>query len=487
MIRFNEDNTTVEKESFRAVLAGVQLREDISRSMDELAALAEAAGAEVAGIMVQSRDAPERATYLGKGKAAELAELCHNMEADTIIFNDELSGIQIRNLEALTELRIIDRTVLILDIFASRASSKEGRLQVELAQLQYRRPRLTGLGKSLSRLGGGIGTRGPGEKKLETDRRHIDRRMDEIKRDLAETVASRDVRRSLRRKNEVPVVALVGYTNSGKSAIMNRILSMTNQEDKLVLEKDMLFATLDTFQRQIKLENNKEFILEDTVGFVSKLPHGLVKAFKATLEEVVEADLLLHIVDCTFEDQDFHMKVVENVLAELHASGKETIMVFNKVDLLEPSAFSATGVPGEEMAVLAAEMPRKAVGTGEVSETVAVSANEGPEEAVVTGGGSKVVAVSSAEKALDADKIVKSVFVSAKRGDNMELLLKGIKQHLFSGHRQAKLMIPYDRGDLVSYLSEKMHVLERDYTEEGVYIRVDLPDADYNRLIKYLQ
>jgi GTP-binding protein HflX len=404
-----------------AILAGVDLGGDIERSMEELAALAEAAGAEVAGVMVQSRERADRGTYVGTGKAEELKELCHNMEANIVICNDELSGVQLRNLEEITGQRVIDRTILILDIFASRAISKEGKLQVELAQLQYRLPRLTGFGKSLSRLGGGIGTRGPGEKKLETDRRHISRRMDDIKREIKEAGAHRAVQRARRKKNEIPVAAIVGYTNSGKSAIMNKILAMLESEDKSVAEKDMLFATLDTFQRRIVLEDNMEFILVDTVGFVSKLPHSLIKAFRATLEEVVEADLLLHVVDSSYEDCAFRINVVEDVLAELGAAGKDTIMAYNKIDLLDGEGLAPGGKPGV-------------------------------------------------------------VGISAKTGENMEALLEQIKGKLFGGLRDVELLIPYSRGDVVSWLSDRTPVVSREYAEDGVLIKTRLNEADFGRL-----
>ena len=299
MVKFNENNEIIREDEFKAILVGAYKKEKIDYSMEELAGLAEAAGGEVLGVMVQKIEKVNTGTYIGKGKVLELSEMCQMLEADTVIFNDELSGMQIRNLEEVTGVRVIDRTILVLDIFASRATSKEGKLQVELAQLQYRMPRLLGFGKSLSRLGGGIGTRGPGEKKLETDRRHISKRMDDIREELKQLNATRIIQRSKREKSEIPVVALVGYTNAGKSALMNRILSDIEKEEKSVGSKDMLFATLDVQQRSIKLDDKKEFILIDTVGFVSKLPHSLVDAFKATLEEVLYADLLVHIVDAS--------------------------------------------------------------------------------------------------------------------------------------------------------------------------------------------
>ena len=229
MLRFTENNEVIRDDAYRAILVGLQTSEDISYSMEELKGLAEAANVEVLGQMIQNLERPNTATLIGKGKVEELAEMAQNMEADTVIFNDELTGMQLRNLEDAVGVRVIDRTILILDIFAARANSREGKLQVELAQLAYRMPRLTGFGKSLSRLGGGIGTRGPGEKKLETDRRHIERRMYDIKAELAQLKNTRSVQRARREKSEIPVVALVGYTNSGKSALMNRILAMTEK------------------------------------------------------------------------------------------------------------------------------------------------------------------------------------------------------------------------------------------------------------------
>ena len=425
MVRFNENNEVIRDDEYRAILVGLQRNEDISYSMEELAGLAEAANVEVLGQMIQSLERPNTATLIGKGKVEELAEMVKNMEADTVIFNDELTGMQLRNIEDAVGVRVIDRTILILDIFADRATSKEGKLQVELAQLAYRMPRLTGFGKSLSRLGGGIGTRGPGEKKLETDRRHIERRMYEIKSELAQLKSMRGVQRSRREKNEIPTVALVGYTNSGKSALMNQILSLSEKEDKTVFEKDMLFATLDTQQRSVKLDSNHSFILVDTVGFVSKLPHSLVEAFKATLEEVVCADLLVHVVDSAFENYDFQIDVTDRVLAEIGAAGKEKIMAYNKIDLVETS------------------------------------------DAIVPRPGTD------------------SVYISAKYGKNIDELLEKIKKSIFKDEVNAKLLVPYTKGDVSSYLCEKAKVDVMDYRENGTYFEVTLKESDYQRLKEY--
>lgn len=416
MVRFNENNEVIRNEEYTAILAGIQLREDISYSMEELAGLAEADGVTVVGQMIQSLERPNTATLIGKGKVEELAELCRNMEADMVIFNDELSGVQLRNLEEALEVRVIDRTILILDIFADRAVSREGKLQVELAQLQYRMPRLTGFGRSLSRLGGGIGTRGPGEKKLETDRRHIAGRIDDIKAELARIGKTRQVQRSGREKSQIPVVALMGYTNSGKSAIMNRLLQLSEREDKTVSSQDMLFATLDTQHRKITLEQGSEFILIDTVGFVSRLPHSLVEAFKSTLEEVRYADLLIHVVDSSYENRDFYMEVTNKVIEQIGAGDKDQIVAYNKMDI-------AKSVPLD------------------------VSGHE-------------------------------AVYLSAKTGENINVLVEKIREKIFGGRVEMTLLIPYQRGDITSYLCENAQIFSMEYEEEGTLLHGKLERED---------
>lgn len=416
MVRFNENNEVIRNEEYTAILAGIQLREDISYSMEELAGLAEADGVTVAGQMIQSLERPNTATLIGKGKVEELAELCRNMEADMVIFNDELSGVQLRNLEEALEVRVIDRTILILDIFADRAVSREGKLQVELAQLQYRMPRLTGFGRSLSRLGGGIGTRGPGEKKLETDRRHIAGRIDDIKAELARIGKTRQVQRSGREKSQIPVVALMGYTNSGKSAIMNRLLQLSEREDKTVSSQNMLFATLDTQHRKITLEQGSEFILIDTVGFVSRLPHSLVEAFKSTLEEVRYADLLVHVVDSSYENRDFYMEVTNKVIEQIGAGDKDQIVAYNKMDI-------AKSVPLD------------------------VSGHE-------------------------------VVYLSAKTGENLNVLVEKIREKIFGGRVEMTLLIPYQRGDITSYLCENAQIFSMEYEEEGTLLHGKLERED---------
>ena len=317
---------TVEHIREKAVLMGIESRE----SLEELRRLAETAGAEVAGIFLQKRDKPDSALYIGKGRAEELARDCQALEADVCIFDEELTGVQARNLEEILRIKVIDRTTLILDIFAQRAASAEGKLQVELAQLQYRSARLIGLGTVMSRLAGGIGTRGPGESKLEMSRRRIRERMTELKRRLEELERQRAIRRKNREKNDVPVVALVGYTNAGKSTLLN---ALTGSD---VYVQDQLFATLDAVSRRMETAEKTPYLLTDTVGFIRKLPHTLVSAFRSTLEEAVLADVLVIVSDGSSPDMAAQHDTVEEVLAELGASDQKRIEVINKCDEADP-------------------------------------------------------------------------------------------------------------------------------------------------------
>ncbi len=310
----------------RAVLMGIESEE----SLEELARLAETAGAEVAGSFLQHRDKPDTAMYIGKGRAEELARECQALEADLCIFDEELTGVQVRNLEEVLQVKVIDRTALILDIFAGRASSAEGKLQVELAQLQYRSARLIGQGLVLSRLAGGIGTRGPGESKLEMNRRRIRERMTELRRRLDELEKQRSIRRKNRERNEIPVVALVGYTNAGKSTLLN---ALTGSD---VYVQDQLFATLDAVSRRMVTPENTEYLLTDTVGFIRKLPHTLVSAFRSTLEEAALADVLVIVSDGSSKEMFSQHDTVEEVLAELGATEQKRIEVINKCDEGDP-------------------------------------------------------------------------------------------------------------------------------------------------------
>ncbi|MDN5351932.1 MAG: GTPase [Clostridiales bacterium] len=413
----------------RAILVGLfqGLKDemDIDESMKELSELTLAAGAEVVDTMIQNKAKIEAATYIGTGKVEEVRLAIEFTDANLVIFNDELSGAQIRNLESELEVRVIDRTTLILDIFAVRAKTKIAKLQVELAQLKYRLPRLIGMGTALSRTGGGIGTRGPGEQKLEIDRRRIQERIDDIRHQIQEAEKNRSVQRHLREKREIPVVALVGYTNAGKSSVMNRLIRMSANadEEKEVFEKDMLFATLDTFNRRIELENKKTFVLTDTVGFVSKLPHSLVSAFRATLDEALGADLLLHIVDISSDSYEMQMRVTGQVINELNAEHAPIITVYNKMDKMTPDMF----------------------------------------------------------RIYDPD----GVKISAKTGENFEDLVRRVEQELFSDRVQATFLIPYAEGRILSYLCETYQPQKIDHQEDGTLIEVEVSESDFNKYDSY--
>lgn len=431
MTAYNDTHATSEEVEQRAILVGFSRNErfptyDIEESMEELSELAKAAGATVLGQMVQSRVNPEPATLIGKGKVEEVREMAVNMDANLIIFNDELSGAQLRNLEEMIQQTVLDRTALILDIFASRANSRVAKLQVELAQLRYRLPRLVGLGKSLSRTGGGIGTRGPGEQKLELDRRRINERITEIRRQLKEQVKVRHTQREQRSRSEVPVVAVVGYTNAGKSTLMNKLLEQTQPDtpDRQVFVKNMLFATLDTYSRRIEMADNKSFVLTDTVGFVSKLPHSLVEAFKATLEEVVEADLLVHLVDATNEHYKMQVDVTNQVLEELGALNKPQIVVYNKVDIVDNRELLPKGTD--------------------------------------------------------------TMQISAVTGEGIDRLIQRINSYIFSDYKRTQLLIPYTEGQVYSHICEVATVLETKYEEDGTWVDAELKEKDYNKYKQYV-
>lgn len=314
----------------RVILVGVQAddNEDTEKSLDELEELAQTAGAETVGRIIQNREQIHPGTYVGKGKLDEIKNLLWETDATGIICDDELSPAQLGNLQNALDTKVMDRTLIILDIFAERASTNEGKIQVELAQLKYRQSRLVGLGKSLSRLGGGIGTRGPGEKKLEMDRRLIKGRIAQLNRELKDVKRHREVTREQRSRNHIPVIAIVGYTNAGKSTLLNRLTGAS------VLEEDKLFATLDPTTRGLKLPSGQEVLLTDTVGFIRKLPHHLIEAFKSTLEEAKYADMILHVVDVSNPQMDEQMYTVYETLQNLDVKDKVVITAFNKQDRL---------------------------------------------------------------------------------------------------------------------------------------------------------
>lgn len=318
----------LEKEQERVILVGVSLTDqgDTRKSLDELNDLAATAGAETVGYVLQSREQIHPATYVGKGKIEEIRELLWELEATGIICDDELSPVQMKNLQDELDTKVMDRTLVILDIFAARASTSEGKIQVELAQLKYRQSRLTGFGTAMSRLGGGIGTRGPGEKKLEMDRRLIKSRIAQLNRELKDVKRHREVTRERRSRNQIPVAAIVGYTNAGKSTLLN---SLTGAG---ILAEDKLFATLDPTTRERRLPSGQEILLTDTVGFIRKLPHHLIEAFRSTLEEAKYADMILHVVDTSNPQMDEQMYTVYDTLQNLQVTDKPVITVFNKID-----------------------------------------------------------------------------------------------------------------------------------------------------------
>lgn len=313
----------------RVILVGVseQDGDDAEDSLAELAELVKTAGASVAGTLIQKRELIHPGTYVGTGKVAEIAELLEHTGATGIVCDDELSPAQLKNLETMLNTKVMDRTLIILDIFAARATTSEGKIQVELAQLKYRLSRLTGLGRSMSRLGGGIGTRGPGEKKLEIDRRLINDRIAQLNRELKEVVKHREIARAKRERKAVPVVAIVGYTNAGKSTLLNHLT------DAEVLEEDKLFATLDPTTRMLELEGHQQVLLTDTVGFIRKLPHHLIEAFKSTLEEAKYADYIIHVVDASNPQRDKQMYIVYETLDHLGVKNKKILTLFNKIDI----------------------------------------------------------------------------------------------------------------------------------------------------------
>ena len=409
----------------RAILVGVDLNNDknFDYSVEELKNLAEACSVQVVGVLTQKLERVNPACYIGTGKVDEVALLVEQNDANLVIFNDELSPSQIRNLEYGLQCKVIDRTILILDIFASRAKTREAQLQVEVGQLKYMMPRLIGLNASLSRQAGGIGSKGPGEKKLELDRRRIEEQVHKLNKELDSLVLARQNQRKLRKRNSTPVVALVGYTNAGKSTTMNALLTVSNaQSEKSVFEKNMLFATLETSTRHIQLPDNKQFLLTDTVGFVSKLPHQLVNAFRSTLEEVTEADLLLHVVDLSHPEFQTQIEITNKVLDELGVKETPMVYVYNKADLVEDEFTPSTK---------------------------------------------------------------EAVRISAKNLTNIDTLIDCIKSHIFQHYVKASFLIPYDRGNLVSYLNEHANVFDTEYLENGTLITVECSEHDAHRLAEY--
>ena len=409
--------TITETQPTRALLVEADTGDyDAEASLDELFELAESAGAQPVASITQKLQHIDPATCVGSGKLDEIKDYCDAEDIDLIIFDLELSPVQIRNIEAATDVRVIDRTMLILDIFALRARSREGKIQVELAQLKYMMPRLTGKGIEMSRLGGGIGTRGPGESKLETDRRHIKRKMETLKEQLRDVEEHRRQLRSRRSKDNVITVAIVGYTNAGKSTLMNTLT------DAGVLSEDKLFATLDPTSRALKLPCGVSVMLIDTVGLVRRLPHHLVEAFKSTLEEAAQADIILNVCDASSEESRLHLEVTRDLLASLSSLDKPIIPVLNKCDLLTDNM---SGISG-------------------------------------------------------------AVHISAKYGTGIDELLQAIEENLPKMLKRVKLLLPFDKAGIAAKLRQTAVLHNEEYTAEGVKIEVTLDEIQYARLREYV-
>lgn len=420
---------TLNQEKERAILVGVDTKEDIhfESSMKELESLAQACNMHVVGMITQNLPQINSAFYMGTGKIDEVKELVYDMKADVVIFDNSLTPSQLRNLQKELDMPILDRTTLILDIFSVRAKTREAKLQVETAKLQYLLPRLVGMHQALTRQGGGSGSlsnKGSGEKKLELDRRRIEKRITELRKELEEVSKERATQRKRRMESSIPKVSLVGYTNAGKSTVMNLLVdTFLADNEKKVLEKDMLFATLETSVRKIEPGNNKDFLLSDTVGFIHKLPHGLVKAFRSTLEEVKNADLLLHIVDFSDEDYKKHMQVTLDTLEEIEAADIPRITVYNKADKMEM------------------EIPK-------------VRDN--------------------------------AIYMSAKNGVGLQELLRLIEEKVYSGSKTIQFLIPYDKGNVVSSLLENTTLISQSYEENGTLLQVNCSEEYQKRYEEYV-
>lgn len=407
-----------ETEQIILVSVATQENDDTMELLEELEELAETAGAKVLTKVIQNREKIHPGTYIGKGKIQEVKEMVLELGATGVVCDDELSPAQLKNLEKELETKVIDRTVMILDIFAQRAITKEGKIQVELAQLKYRATRLVGLGTSLSRLGGGIGTRGPGEKKLEMDRRYIRERISQLKRELEEVKQSRELARKQRNQNTMPVVAIVGYTNAGKSTLLNTLT------DANVLEEDKLFATLDPTTRNLTLESGQQILLTDTVGFIRKLPHHLIEAFQSTLEEAKFADIILHVVDGSNSSAYAHMHTVYQTLEKLGVKDKKVITVFNKQDKMEM----------EEAEVL---------------------------------------------KDFKADATLK---ISAKKKMGLEKLLDTIEDIIRQQNIYIERIFSYQEAGKIQRIRKYGQLMEEEYRDDGIFIRGSIPKEIYHSL-----
>ena len=425
---------------------GRQFDIEVEKSLKELDDLCDTAGADTVATMIQRRERAQSGTYLGKGKIEELKALIAELNADAVVADDELSPAQMRNLEAELNVKICDRTMIILDIFAKHAQTREGKIQVELAQLRYASQHLTGKGIAMSRLGGGIGTRGPGEKKLEQDRRLIRDRISHLRGELEEIVKSRELTRKQRERNNIPVVAIVGYTNAGKSTLLNKLTKSD------ILAADMLFATLDATTRNLKLPSGQEILLTDTVGFINKLPHHLVDAFKSTLEEASYADVILHVVDSANPDSASQMAVVYDTLNKLKCVGKPVITAFNKYDKL--------------IAGIKAEGATDTSSKNAASQDFNGDGNDGQE---ITDGSINEIPIL---KDLRADHTVK---ISAKQGEGLDELMAIIEQVLNESKVYIEKIIPYSDGAYLNQIRKYGQITEEDYRAYGIFIKAYVP------------
>jgi len=444
---------TQEPPQERALLVGLERtghdKWDVRDSLEELRALAESAGAEVVDLITQKRGAPSAPTFIGSGKAEQLATQCRESLANTVIFDDDLSPAQARNLSEILGLnvKVLDRTELILDIFAQRARTREGKIQVELAQLQYMLPRLAGLWTHLSRQRGGIGARGPGEQQLEVDRRRVMEKIARLRHDLDEVRKNRRIERSGRQRLHWPLVSIIGYTNSGKSTLLNALTGAN------VLAEDKLFATLDPTTRKLRLSNNQNILLSDTVGFLRKLPHQLVESFQATLEEVAEADLLLHVVDVSHPQALEQIKAVEVVLQEINAWGKPTVVALNKIDRFE----SRTGVPP-------------------------VSVEEDERDSHLTT--DRLEACPTVDKFLR--EFENAVPISAKRGTNLDALQDEIANRLRDRRVNVTLSIPANKAKAIALVYQSGYVTARTQADGNVVLQAQIPKVLAGELTPYV-
>jgi GTP-binding protein HflX len=442
--------TRPQKTQERALLIGLEKegvsKWDLQDSLDELRELANSAGAEVIDTVTQKLQKPTAPYYIGRGKAESIKDSCQDRQVTSVIFDDELSPAQGRNLENLFARKVLDRTQLILDIFAQRARSREGRLQIELAQLQYLLPRLTRMWHHLSRQTGGIGTRGPGETQLEVDRRRVQERIARLERELEAVRKTRAVQRQGRKRHQWPVAAVVGYTNAGKSTLLNLLTGAD------LVAENKLFATLDPTTRSFVLPNKQRVLLTDTVGFLRKLPHTLIESFKATLEEVSEADLLIHIVDLSHPRVDEQMEAVDAVIKELDAFGKQTLIVFNKIDNLETGA-------GGSRATLTGKPER-------VGERGGESINRESAETYVK-------------------RFPGSVAISARTGEGVNRLVRALENALSSWRLRSRFRIPSDQSALIAEIHRVGHVLELRYEGDDALIVAHVPPELAQKLARY--